>query len=109
MFMLPLSILMSVAGTQFRDLRYITMMLLQAMFFLTPVMLARDFLQKPPLDILNVVNPAVPLINLFRDPMLYGEYWNLRDVIVIASWTGGLWVAAIAASIAFGRKVVFAL
>lgn len=109
MFMLPVSVLFSVAGTQFRDLRYITMLMLQAMFFLTPVMLKRSYLDTPPLDILNVINPAVPMINLFRDPMLYGQFWQAKDVIVLCSWTGGLWVVAIAASVFFGRKVVFAL
>jgi lipopolysaccharide transport system permease protein len=109
LFVLPLSILFSVAGTQFRDLRYITMLLLQAMFFLTPVMLARSYLEKPPLDILNFINPAVPLINLFREPMLYGHFWDPRDVIVLTIWTVGLWVAAIAASVIFGRRVIFAL
>ena len=109
MFMLPMSILMSVAGTQYRDLRYITTLLLQAMFFLTPVMLKRDFLEKPPLDLLNFINPAVPLFNLFRAPILYGEYWNVRDLLVILCWIAGMWVAAIAVSVIFGRRVVFAL
>lgn len=108
-FVLPISILFSVAGTQFRDLRYITMLMLQAMFFLTPVMLKRSYLDTPPLDILNIINPAVPLINLFREPMLYGQFWDTRDVIVLAVWTGALWVSAIASSVIFGRKVIFAL
>ena len=108
-FVLPISILFSVAGTQFRDLRYITMLMLQAMFFLTPVMLKRSYLETPPLDILNIINPAVPLINLFREPMLYGQFWDTRDVIVLAVWTGALWVAAVASSVIFGRKVIFAL
>ncbi len=109
LFVLPVSILFSVAGTQFRDLRYITMLLLQAMFFLTPVMLARSYLDQPPLNILNFINPAVPLINLFREPMLYGQFWDPRDVVVLAIWTAGLWVAAIAASVIFGRRVIFAI
>lgn len=105
----PISVLLSIAGTQFRDLKYITMLLMQALFFLTPVMLERRLLEEPHLRFLSYVNPAVPMINLFRDPALYGQSWQTTDVLTLLAWIVALSCAAGAVSTGFGRKVIFAL
>lgn len=109
LFVTPISIMLSIVGAQYRDVKYITMLVLQALFFVTPVMLTRDYLQKPELQILHYINPAVPLINLFREPMLYGHLWLARDAMVLTVWIAVLWALAILVSATFGRRVVFSL
>lgn len=109
LFVMPVGIILSIIGAKFRDMRYITMLVLQAMFFVTPVMLTRDYMMKPELAFLHYVNPAVPLISLFREPLLYGHLWDARDLLILSCWTAGLWAVAALVSAAFGRRIIFSL
>jgi lipopolysaccharide transport system permease protein len=108
-FVTPLAMLLSIVGTQFRDLRYISIIALQALFFLSPVMLVREFLESDHLVWLKLGNPLVPMLDMFRDPVLYGRWWELGDVGLVLMWIVGLWASALVAGASFGRRVVFAI
>jgi len=108
-FMLPVAIIFSVIGAQFRDVKHIMGIALQLLFFLSPIFVARSFIDDPKLAILNYANPLVPLLDLFRDPILYGKFWEQQDVIVVSAWGAMLWLAAMLVSGRAGRKLVFAL
>lgn len=108
-FCVPLATLMSVVGAQFRDAKYITMIAVQALFFVSPVMLDRAVLSRPELQFLNYINPIVPILDLFRAPLLHGEMWKQEELLVIGIWTLSLWVAAFIVQIRAGRKLIFAL
>lgn len=108
-FMMPVAILMSVVGTQFRDLKHIMTIALQALFFLSPVMMQRDYMNDGHLAILQYVNPLVPLLDMLRDPVLHGQLWDRQDVNIVLSWSVGFWLLATIASFRAGRKIVFAL
>jgi len=109
LLVVPLSIIFSIIGPSFRDARYIIALALQAVFFLSPVMLDRAVLHNPSLSMLQYLNPVIPLLDLFRDPMLHGLFWSRQDVIVWACWTGGLWAIAMWTMVRTGRKIIFAL
>lgn len=109
MLVIPLSIIFSIIGPSFRDAKYIIALALNAVFFLSPVMLDRAVLHSPSLHLLQYINPMIPLLDLFRDPMLHGLLWSRQDVIVWACWTSGLWVVALWTMAQTGRKIVFAL
>lgn len=105
----PLSIIFSVLGTQFRDLQYITSLVIQALFFASPIVADRHLFDSPHLQAMSWANPIVALTDLFRDPAMYGKGWELYDLGVIAVWTLLLWGAAIAISSIFGRRLVYSL
>jgi lipopolysaccharide transport system permease protein len=109
LFMLPLVIIMSIIGALFRDVKYISLLVERALFLISPVMLPREILQQPHLRFLEVLNPLVSFLDLFRDPVLYGRLWEAQDVIVMFIWIALLWVVAIFASMSVGRKIVFAI
>lgn len=109
LFGIPLAALMSVIGTQFRDLRYITGIVVQGLFFISPVMLQRDVLDRPELQWLQYVNPMVPLLDMFRGPVLLGRMWNQEQLVVVGIWIVALWVAALIVQARAGRRLVFAL
>ncbi len=109
LFMLPIVIIMSIVGALYRDVKYISMLGERALFLVSPVMLPRDVLEQPHLQILEVLNPLVPFLDLFRDPVLYGNFWEARDVIAMFVWIAALWALAIFASMSVGRKIVFAI
>ncbi len=109
MFLLPLSIIASIVGAKYRDVKHIVTLSFQALFFLSPVMLARSYMEASQLAVLKYVNPLVPLIDMFRDPLLDGKVWEVEDVITVAAWGGGLWILAFVAALRSGRRLVFAL
>ncbi len=108
-FGIPVATIMSIAGTQFRDIKYISQILIQALFFVSPVMLGREVLDRPELNFLSFVNPLIPLINMFRDPVVNGQLWDKTEVLTLSFWLAGLWVVSIAMAVRAGRKLIFAL
>ena len=109
LFGIPLSIIMSLLGAKFRDVQYITPLLVQGLFFLSPVMIHRELFSRPELAFLQYVNPLAPMLYIFRDPIIYGNYWNPLDVGIVLAWTAALWILAIIFSSIVGRRVVFLL
>jgi lipopolysaccharide transport system permease protein len=109
LFGIPLAVLMSIIGTQYRDVRHISQIAVQALFFISPVMLQRDILHKPELAFLSYVNPMVPLLDMFRAPVLYNQLWGQSEVVVVSIWIVALWGAALLLSAKVGRNLVFAL
>lgn len=108
-FFIPVALLLSVVGTQLRDLKHIMTLGIQVLFFLSPVMMDRGMMDQGQLIILTFLNPLVPLIDMIRDPALYGVLWQRSDVISIAIWTALIWFVAIVTMARTGRKVVFAV
>ena len=106
---IPLTIVFSVLGTQYRDTKHIVGIVIQGMFFITPVMLPREILESPHLHWLVYANPAVSVLSLFRDPLVYGRFWDPIMVATFVCWTIAFWVIAIILSARFGRRLVFAI
>jgi lipopolysaccharide transport system permease protein len=108
-FAIPLAMIMSVIGTRFRDAKHISQLAIQGLFFLSPVMLARDVLAKPELWWLHYVNPMVPMYDLFRGPLMYGEVWKQESLVIVGIWTASLWAVALILQANAGRRLVFAV
>ena len=108
-FGLPMAVLMSVLGLVFRDLKYISQIAVQALFFVSPVMLDRGLLERPEFAPLKYLNPVVPLLDLFRDPIVYGQLWKTESLLLVLGWIAALWIMAVVASIKVGRRLIFAL
>jgi lipopolysaccharide transport system permease protein len=109
LFSIPIAMIMSVIGTKFRDAKHIAQLAIQGLFFLSPVMLSRDILAQPELWILKYVNPMVPIYELFRGPLMYGQVWQHETLIIVAIWTASLWIFALFLQANAGRKLVFAV
>ncbi len=109
MFGMPLSVLMSVTSAQFRDVKYISQIAMQGLFFISPVMLDRAVFERPELQFLKYANPAVSLLDLFRTPVIDGSLWHPEALTSLLIWIGALWVLAGLAAAKAGRRIVFAL
>lgn len=109
LFMTPIAIIFSIFGAQLRDLKHIMGLVLQLLFFLSPVMMVRDQLDRPALMILKFINPLVPLLDMLREPLLYGHYWAPTSVVTVAIWGATLWIIAGFTAVSAGRRVVFAI
>jgi lipopolysaccharide transport system permease protein len=109
LFMLPIAIIMSNIGAMYRDVRHIAALAERAIYMISPVFLPREILASPHLQFLEVANPLVPFIDMFRDPVMNGKFWELQDMLAMGAWIVGLWALAITVSVSNGRKLVFAL
>lgn len=108
-FVTPIAIIFSVLGAHFHDLKHIMHLVLQALFFLSPVMMERSYMENGHLSILTYVNPVVPLLDLFRDPILHGRFWEGLDFLIVMTWCAGFWLLAGLAAMRAGRRLVFTI
>jgi ABC-type polysaccharide/polyol phosphate export permease len=108
LFTFGVSLVMSVATVFFRDLQYVIGVLMQAWFFLTPVMYRHDALTGKVAWVV-ALNPMVAFIELFRAPLVQGQLPSLHAVAVSAG------VALVALALGFWtlvaqeKKIVFRL
>lgn len=109
LFGIPLSVLMSIMNAKFRDVKYISQIAMQGLFFISPVMLDRGVFERPELQFLKYANPAISLLDLFRSPVINGTLWRPEAVISLLIWIGALWVLAGIAAVRVGRRIIFAL
>jgi ABC-type polysaccharide/polyol phosphate export permease len=65
-------------SVRFRDITHVTDLGFQSLFYLTPVIYEPRLLRERQLDWLLHVNPVVPLLELVRQPILYGEVPSLQ-------------------------------
>lgn len=86
-FILGLAFLFSALYVRFRDLEHLVNIITMVWFYLTPIVFAIDIF---PEEIKNAIkyNPMVPIINGFRDILLYGnspDFGSLSYSVIIGS------------------------
>lgn len=79
-FTFGIAIVIAIATVFFRDLQYIVTVAMQALFFLTPIMYKKDMLGGK-IAWLVSVNPVVPFIELFREPLNSGSIPSMSIII----------------------------
>ena len=107
-FAFGVSLLMSVATVFFRDLQYVIAVLMQAWFFLTPVMYRHEALTGKVAWVV-ALNPMASFIELFRAPLLHGQLPSLHALgvsvaVALVSFVIGFWTLA-----AQEKNIVFRL
>jgi ABC-type polysaccharide/polyol phosphate export permease len=76
LFSLGLGLIASVATVYFRDLQYVILIVLQGLFFLTPILYKPEALAGKVAWLIKI-NPVVPFIDLFRAPLYLGSLPSL--------------------------------
>jgi lipopolysaccharide transport system permease protein len=106
---MPLAIVFSFLGAKFRDLRHIVQIALQAVFFVSPIMIDRTAFMSDRLSVLQFANPMVPLLDMLRGPLLEGRMWTNQEIMIVSLWGAGFWALAVIVGARAGRKIVYAL
>lgn len=70
----PLSTLLAYIGARFRDLPYATGLVMQALWFVSPVYFEAKMFRQGGMDALVDYNPIYHLLQLVRAPLLNGEW-----------------------------------
>ena len=71
-FAFGLALIMSVATVFFRDLRHVIVLMMQALFFISPILYKPEALGGYAATLVSM-NPVTPFIALFRIPLVNGE------------------------------------
>jgi ABC-type polysaccharide/polyol phosphate export permease len=107
-FSLGLGMMVSVATVFFRDLQYVIGVVMQAWFFLTPVMYRHEALTGK-VAWLVALNPMVPFIELFRMPLDKGHLPSVTTITYAAVFAICSMVVGLCVFLAQEYKVVFRL
>jgi homopolymeric O-antigen transport system permease protein len=81
LFTLGIGLITSIATVYFRDLQYVILIIMQALFFLTPILYKPESL-KGKVAWLITLNPVVPFIDLFRAPLYLGSLPSQSTIIL---------------------------
>lgn len=108
LFSLGFALIASISVVFFRDLQQVILVLLQAWFYLTPIMYRREALLGDAAWLMTL-NPLVPFITMFRDPICSG----VCPPLAVVAQAGLLALVALGLGLALfvhqEKKVVFRL
>jgi lipopolysaccharide transport system permease protein len=75
----PLATLLAYAGTRFRDLPHATGLVMQALWFVSPVYFQPDMFRRGGLDALIEYNPIYHVLQIVRAPLVEGKWPSAAD------------------------------
>lgn len=95
-FAVGVSLIIAIANVFYRDLQHVLTIVMQGLFYLTPVLYIRDTVPST-LAVLVSLNPLTPLIEIFRTPIsarLLPGYYTLciATVISFGMLAIGIWI-----------------
>lgn len=96
-------------GTRFRDFPHATGVVLQMLFFVTPIMFPTKVLQEKGLDFVYQFNPLYYLIDIVRHPIMQGELTLPDNYLYAGLYVLVSWVAALLVALKLDSRVVFLL
>ena len=104
-----LAICMGVANVLFQDSQHLIEVAMQVLFYATPIMYYPEQLHDPRLERIIRMTPLTALLELIRQPMLYGHFPSLRTVGIAT--LSGLAAVAVAGAVLtrFERRIIFYL
>ena len=104
-----MALLFGLATVRFRDMRHISELGFQAMFYVTPIMYPEKMLQERHLDMMMRFNPFAHLLRMVRDPLIYGHLPSLNVVVASVLVVGVVASLAVLALRAEERQLIFYL
>lgn len=107
-FAIGVALVMAVTTVFFRDLQYVISVVLQAWFFLTPVMYRHDALTGK-VGWIVAMNPMVPFIELFRSPLNDGRLPSTQAVVASAVFAVCSLTIGLCVFLKQEKKIVFRL
>lgn len=105
----PLSTALAYIGTRFRDLPHATGLVMQALWFVSPVYFEVKMFRQGGLDFLVDYNPMYHVLQLFRAPLLEGQFPSSESYLFVFGSIGLLFVFAWLIGRQAERKVIFYL
>lgn len=109
LIVLPLSTILAYLGARFRDIPHMMGLLLQAVWFVSPVYFEAKMFRQGGLDALVDYNPIYHLLQIIRAPLLNGNWPNVFDYLFCLGTIALLGVLAMLIGRRAERNVIFYL
>lgn len=93
-FGLPLAIISAVINVKFRDFQQFIGLILQIVWYTSPIFLPREIFNQPLLRDFTAINPIAALMDLLRRPLLDAMAPTISGYALVLVWTIGLWIIA---------------
>lgn len=90
----PIAIMSSITAIKFRDFPQAIILLLQIIWYVSPVFIMKDVFDRPYLREWTSINPVAAILDAFRTPMMEGAIPSFHSYAVIGVWGGIFWVLA---------------
>jgi lipopolysaccharide transport system permease protein len=91
------AVILGLLNIRFRDTSHIMDVVLQVLFYSTPVIYPAEMLDRSRLGSLLIVNPLMPFLQMLRDPILTGQLPSIsvyvRALVFVALFAGAAAVA----------------
>ena len=109
LIMWPCATLLAYIGARFRDLPFALTLILQAMWFISPVYFEVKTFRNGHLDFLVDYNPLYHLLQIVRAPLLHGEWPSVGNYVFCLACAAALGFLAWSVGRRVERKIVFYL
>lgn len=91
---------------KFRDTQQVLQIVLQALWFTSPVFFPREAFENAHLQVWAAVNPVMGFLDAFRDATLYARAPEPRAWIMMGVWVAGSWLVASVVTAVNDRKSI---
>ncbi len=105
----PLAIITAFINTRFRDFAQLLVIVLQAIWYASPVFFEPKLFKSAGISFMVDYNPVFHVLNLIRAPLLYGHYPSWTNVEYILIFAAILWSFALYKIHNEEKKMVFYL
>ncbi|MBR0514244.1 MAG: ABC transporter permease [Clostridia bacterium] len=105
---LGMSLLVSAANVYFRDMRYITNVVMNAWYYLTPILYPIENIPEN-LQIFFKLNPGFYLVDMFRSPIYYGVFPSGLNIAIAVACAFGIFLIGLAVFYKHERDFVYRL
>ena len=105
----PLALITAFVNTRFRDFQFLAGLLLQGLWYASPVFLEPSLFRAAKLGWLLEYNPVTHVLELVRAPLLAGTLPRATDYLFACGLGVALWLAAVLSIRAHERDLVFYL
>lgn len=106
---LPWGIASAFFGLRYRDWQQLVGIVMQFVWFLSPVFLRREIFDRPDLAWWNYMNPIARCMELWRQPLLHGQQASLDAFLVLAVFGIAGYLIATWLTVSLERKALFYL
>jgi len=89
---LPVIAFSSVLGTIHRDYQQLVLLILQLLWFMSPVFIDKNIFLNPGLQLWDSINPISSMLSLIRDPLIYNSIPNLSDYFSVLIFSLFSWI-----------------
>lgn len=108
-FSLGIGLILSVYSVFLRDIQHITPIIIQALFFLSPILYPSDRFASGPLGFIINLNPVVPFIDLFRNPLYHSSFPSLETYILASIFSITALITGLFVMDRYKREISFKL